>query len=541
MGRFAHLLQRDVVGGRKVPAAPPPSNTDAVFVPPGELGPASRNQAAVLGPPDELLQPGLATQLLFQQLEPVAEPLVDLQVVTDESLDDGKRSQPVEGDQDFFHSTSLAAPPVGGGDVEANWNCPLPSRQGGLPFDIGIGQMQSMFPRAIDFAHEALNDTEDEDDAATDSSSSTDSASVSSGMGDELETYSQPASSSTMGLPTVLHTSPWVKPRKVQASRTAVPKLNVSAVKQSTPQLDTPGSNVDKELDQELAYIKLAMESSEKLLLKSDAIRSNSEIVKSKAPEPQVGSQPPANAGTVGLMIWMTKNQELVITGFEKGGEAGSCGLILGDAIVAVDGENVEGWAAERVAAKLAGQLHTTVSLCVSRIYAHYKTYHNVVLVRDIAKGPTDAEKLQPASPVLAKAQKSPSQRTELLSPFDPIIMALQQTHSLRSAAPAVSTCEHSGSAVCDDGQIRKSPAFEAIKLQFDSANKGAHGLLPPWNTGSGRAVAAFLPSPRLGSRAVNTETASDNNSDVPLHVRVSPQHAKLRTPLGQIQNQDSR
>ena len=546
MGRFAHLLRRDAVGGGGCAVPQSVATTSATVVEPTGVQSGDRQGPSDTAPPAGVeirLQPGLATQQLFQQLEPVSEPLVDLQVLNDESLDDAQQAPVEKGDEnDFFRSTlAAAANPGDADDVEADLICPFPRSAAGLPFDIGVGQMQSIFQRATDFSR-ASDCSDGENESASDTSSNADSASVAGSMEEGEPEVCASTSSAAVPVPTVLLTSPWTKPCKARILRAAIPVLDVSSVRETTPPLDTPGRQVDRELDQELAYIKRAMESSERLLHKSgDNKKSKIATMQGNTMGPPRADVHPENAGTVGLLMWMTKRKELVITGFEKGTQAESCGLILGDAIVVVDGQNVEGWLPEQVTEKLAGPLGTAISLCVSRIYINYKTLHNFMLVRDVDKGRqvAEAKSSQPRTPPVAAPS---AKETAGNSPMDPIILSFHKdaARPVRSAAPPVSAIENSRDAVQNaSGERRASPPVKSAGLsssRVDLGNETARGLVPPWSGGSGRA--AFLPSPRAGSTNLHDAQAP---SVLPLPATVTPPQLRLRQPLGQIQIQDNR
>ena len=552
MGRFAHLLRRDAVGGEVCAVPQSVATTSATVVERVPITPGVQSGDRQ-EPPDTApagveirLQPGLATQQLFQQLEPVSEPLVDLQVLNDESLDDAQQAPLEKGDgNDFFRSTlAAAANPGDADDVEADLICPFPRSAAGLPFDIGVGQMQSIFQRATDFSR-ASDCSDGEDESASDTSSNADSASVAGSMDESEPEVCASTSAAAVGsvpVPTVLLTSPWTKPRKARIPRAAIPALDTSSVRETTPPLDTPGRQVDRELDQELAYIKRAMESSERLLHKSgDNNKSKIATMQGNTMGPPRADAHPGTSGTVGVLMWMTKRKELVITGFEKGTQAESCGLILGDAIVVVDGQNVEGWLPEKVTEKLAGPLGTTISLCVSRIYINYKTLHNFMLVRDVDKGRQEAEAKSSQARTPPVAAPSPEE-TAGNSPMDPIILSFHKdaARPVRSAAPSLSAIENSRDAMQNaSGERRASPPVKSDGLassRVDLDTETARGLVPPWSGGSGRA--AFLPSPRGGSTHLHDAQAP---SVLPLPATVTPPQLRLRQPLSQIQIQDNR
>lgn len=82
---------------------------------------------------------------------------------------------------------------------------------------------------------------------------------------------------------------------------------------------------------------------------------------------------PPAIPGltegssTVGLMLWPGKEGELLITGIKEGSSVEETELAVGDMIVKVDGNSVEGMEATDVAGLLAGPTGSTVRFCHPR------------------------------------------------------------------------------------------------------------------------------------------------------------------------------
>lgn len=68
-------------------------------------------------------------------------------------------------------------------------------------------------------------------------------------------------------------------------------------------------------------------------------------------------------ASTVGLMLWPGKQGELIITGFKEDSSAADTELAIGDVIMSVDGDSVEGMDATDVAAMMAGPTGSVLSI----------------------------------------------------------------------------------------------------------------------------------------------------------------------------------
>jgi len=89
----------------------------------------------------------------------------------------------------------------------------------------------------------------------------------------------------------------------------------------------------------------------------------------SMPPMQAIGESKPAipqlteGASTVGLMLWPGKTGELIITGIKDETSAAETELAVGDVIVSVDGESVEGMDATDVAGMMAGPTGSTLTI----------------------------------------------------------------------------------------------------------------------------------------------------------------------------------
>ena len=228
MGRFAHLLSRDVFeagpapGAANVPhrpALPPAAAGAGCLLPPEKTlvitsspavhpraMPASTDRGHGLvreesvGPTEPLLQPALETQLLFQQCCPLSD-LHGLQVDEEDDGDgeaacvgNGACAEEPDRSKDFYSSALSGA---FARSVNANANCSgveaeliLPgSVQSSCiaavaPFDLGLGQIQSAY--TFERFESAQNEDSSEDDARSVDSSAWENMSVTS-CGNEQE------------------------------------------------------------------------------------------------------------------------------------------------------------------------------------------------------------------------------------------------------------------------------------------------------------------------------------------------------------------
>ena len=266
-----------------------------------------------------IFQPGLATQQLFQQM---LEPVIDLQVMDEDDVDThddytgddsgAREAELKEEEQRDFYASALSALPSAAshGDVEAelvlpdveaelvlpgkpnlsNLSCQArqvrPGQQdteaASCPFNLGLGQIQSAYT-VERFVHADGDDTSD-DDTSSESSSDDDAASVvSSTRGvqelDLASTASSECAAPTHGSalpqqllgPRIVPVSPWRKscrpPQKSgpipdfpnSGNRSAPPlEQEMHEVQNSDPTQETPGENLEQDLERELAYIKVS-------------------------------------------------------------------------------------------------------------------------------------------------------------------------------------------------------------------------------------------------------------------------------------------
>jgi hypothetical protein len=325
MGRFAHLLSRDVFGGGRAPRgaannphrpASPPAETGAGClsppvktlvitsspvvhcVPRAMPASADRGHGRVreesVGPKEPLLQPALETQLLFQQCCPLSD-LHGLQVDEEDDLTGhaslvghGACAEEPDRSKDFYSSALLGA---FARSVDAN--CSLTGVEAELilpgsvqssciaavaPFDLGLGQIQSAYTFER-FESAQIEDTS-EDDACSVDSSAWETMSVAS-CGNEQEASDAPpvvavkaaparsslpivplstGSSSGQSCPSgsgprVVPTSPFYKRRARESCTRASKASGTSGRAHAEEAQEQP---IDQELDQELAYIKVA-------------------------------------------------------------------------------------------------------------------------------------------------------------------------------------------------------------------------------------------------------------------------------------------
>jgi hypothetical protein len=187
--------------------------------------------------------------------------------------------------------------------------------------------------------------------------------------------------------------------------------------------------------------------------------------------------------------------------GFEMKSQAALSGLILGDAVVDVNGENIESLLAQKVADRLSGPMGTQVSLGVSRIISNFKTYHVFVLTRDVTVE-------VPRSPI--------KEQNDSALPF-------QQNHSNNPCEEPRQTCSedkctdlsspHVGApaavtATAQDAQWSVTMIGEQTPRATTPPLKLAQPLLPslrlvlPPHWGGGTLRASLVPSPRGSANA---------------------------------------
>jgi hypothetical protein len=197
------------------------------------------------------------------------------------------------------------------------------------------------------------------------------------------------------------------------------------------------------------------------------------------------------------MLVWRV--QEMPLTsiqtpGFDMKSQAAFSGLILGDAVVDVNGENIESLSAQKVSDRLSGPMGTQVSLGVSRIISNFKTYHVFILTRDVRVE-------VPHSPIT-----------------DPIDSALpfRQNHSNHTCEEPRQTCSegkctdlsspHVGApaevtATAQDAQWsvtmlgQQTPRATTPPLKLAQPPHPSLVLPPHWGGGSLRA--SLVPSPR--------------------------------------------
>ena len=168
--------------------------------------------------------------------------------------------------------------------------------------------------------------------------------------------------------------------------------------------------------------------------------------------------------------------------------QAAFSGLILGDAVVDVNGENIESLSAHKVADRLSGPMGTQVSLGVSRIISNFKTYHVFILTRDVS----------------VKVPRSPiTDPTDFALPF-------RQNHSNHTCEEPRQTCSE-GTCIDLSSPHVGAPAAvtaTAVKMLGEQTPRATTPplklaqpphpslVLPPhWSGGSLRA--SLVPSPR--------------------------------------------
>ena len=288
MGRFAHLLQNNVfaealsaplvlhaplavhgeAGGRHVYTSSPlhcvpryaPSTP--VHCVPGYIDRGCANEKERSVPP--LLQTSLATQHLFLQVEG---PLVDLQIIDDDEDAEHDEDDCKAAEHPEEKKSKLSINRIIDSDIEAQVILQGCGQQDDaiMPFELGVGQIQSVYT-VERFVH-AGDDEGSSHDSSIDTDDSDDGTSVaSSTLEDELEwaatldLEAHALPKITPRTPRVVPTSPaekWFQPKN---GHVPVPVLNISSVSVSChvdASLETPGKKLTRDIERELAFIKV--------------------------------------------------------------------------------------------------------------------------------------------------------------------------------------------------------------------------------------------------------------------------------------------
>ena len=429
MGRFSHLLQREVFEDlHGNPHTQPTPNVNRPWNVHGAgdawlVHAVGSTKAGVMAshPEESVLRPGPATEMLFER---AMAPLADLQILDEDESDDALPStHGQQEDKDLIHriarlvaalSETAAASAVEAAVILPGANPALSA----VPFELGLGQIQSAY--AVERIEHACG--EDEDDTTDCSSDDEVSITCSSAAAPEWTALGDPhgqakGETETRAAAAESLPGPHMVAKLFNPNGTAHPSLDLANFESANvpggSQL-TPGRQIDEQLDQELAYIKEAITKSEQLLQGQKQAHCAGETLRSGV-----------TTYRVGLLLWPAKNDELVITGFEKGSSAASSGLILGDVVIEVDGESIKGLPPCAVTQKMAGMPGTKVDLTVSRIISHVKSVYSLSLIRDVSPDVDDL--------VVSTASSGPLSHQELVSREDPILVAI---HAKNSPSP---------------------------------------------------------------------------------------------------------
>jgi len=278
MGRFAHLLQREVFGFAAVPVLRTDlatrddplawhfPNTQTVVT---SSPVVHRIAKEVPMSPFVLLEPGLATQQLLQQM---LEPLTDLQVLDDDDYEttsdyETKSEQEIEP-EDFYQSALLAGSPPGLKEIDAEVLLPGGRQNHRVPFDLGLFQFHSAYAPER-FVQKPGEDTSEDDDVMSDRSSDSSDSVLSATNGHEEHSHAmamqedglanhkdmQPTDVAASTGPRVVKTSPWAK---CPAHKERATHLRARPLHLDDPEVDRHSKdNVEQELEEELQYIKV--------------------------------------------------------------------------------------------------------------------------------------------------------------------------------------------------------------------------------------------------------------------------------------------
>ena len=218
--------------------------------------------------------------------------------------------------------------------------------------------------------------------------------------------------------------------------------------------------------------------------------------------------------------------------GFEKQSQAVFSGLILGDAVVDVNGENIEGLSAQHVADRLSGPMGTKVSLGVSRIISDFKTHHVFILARDVLLGSNQVDHVNVPPANEPWVQISPNTSVDACT-SDPIIMSLQSGRESRttSATDSVDSCWSSGQ--CQRVRLCEEPS-QASSENMLPALTSPHAGAPTATAQDTQWSVATVEEPTPHATTPHSALATDLSIVLPLRLSgASSRAALLPSPRG--------